>query len=281
MKNDGHIKLTLEAIKKMQSNCNIERKLCQLPMFSSNVNYGWSNPKTSNRLDFVSAYIAYVLNLTAYNYNNFDPRGNLATRVAAVDFDYSWTHSDPEGQKYHFMRAHGESEIGAYIKSSDFIKSNLRFWVIKAKRDINNLNMGNADYMTKRTGVKYLSLALHCLQDSFSPAHTIRSWRERSLFKNVIEYPTGFHQDMGRPGNPAPIVKIFDYSLQQHGHPMDTKTPHSRGDMLSGSTHTKAGELAIRASQELIEAGLLSIFKGRATTDWKKFSKKWLKHNLH
>jgi len=88
MKADGHIKLSVEAIKQMQKNCQVERKLCNLPIFSIG-NFSWNNPEASNRIGFVNAFIAYILNLKAYNFNSFDPRRQLARRVAAVDFDES------------------------------------------------------------------------------------------------------------------------------------------------------------------------------------------------
>ena len=111
MKNDGHIKLTVEAIKQMQRNCNVEKKLCTLPIFNAD-NTQWHDSSKSNQMDFISAYIGYLLNLKAYNFNALDPRRDLARRVAAVDFDESWTHNDPLGQRYHFMKASSESEKG-------------------------------------------------------------------------------------------------------------------------------------------------------------------------
>lgn len=135
MKNDGHIKLTEQAIIVMQRTCRVEETLCRLPIFSA-VNSHWSSANTSNRNDFISAYISYLLNLKAYNFNAFDPRQNLARRVAAVDFDESWTHYSHSGQRYHFMKASNESEYNAYLNGCNFIKERMDKWVIECQQKL-------------------------------------------------------------------------------------------------------------------------------------------------
>jgi hypothetical protein len=283
MKADGHIKLSVEAIKQMQKNCQVERKLCNLPIFSIG-NFSWNNPEASNRIDFVNAFIAYILNLKAYNFNSFDPRRQLARRVAAVDFDESWTHDAPTGQRYHFMKSSSESEYDAYINGCSFLKEKMDKWVVQCQQKINLLNKLQNDgeegtFQTRRYGVKYLAEALHALQDSFSPAHTVRSEKITVQIKCYKEAMTkGI--DAAEANHPHPIIKIFDYSEQKHGSPVDIDTPHSKGDIHSGSLNTNSGKLAIKATQELITLGLQSVSQNRSSLiGWGAYKAKWLSQN--
>jgi hypothetical protein len=279
MKNDGHIKITRAAIQLMQSDCAFEKRLCHLPMFTS-VTEGWKNAKTSNNTDVVTAFVSYLLNRYAYNPNSFDPRRNLARRVAAIDFDFLPSHADPEGQRFHFMRANGESEITSYTNACEFIKYHTGKWIQQAFIDIEQMKRKSPSYLIMRTGVEYLSLALHCLQDSFSPAHVIRSWSRPDTYKELVEPDDNMPSNPGDSSNPAPIVRIFNYGHQKHGSPFDANTPHSKGDILSGSISSPAGRLAVYATKDLIELGLTEIFSKRPLINWDRFQKKWLKQNF-
>lgn len=280
MKADGHIKISVEAITQMQKNCQVERKLCSLPIFL-NGNYQWSNPEVSNRADFISAFIAYMVNLRAYNFNAFDPRKNLARRIAAVDFDESWTHEAPTGQRYHFMKSSNETEYDSYINGCVFIKEKMDRWVIECKQKVNILKQlqndnENVTFQTRRYGVKHLALALHALQDSFSPAHTVRS--EKAIYQIKCRKEAMISGvDAAEANHPHPIIKIFDYDKQKHGSPIDTITPHSKGDIHSGSLNTNSGKLAVKATQELIILGLQSVSQNRdSLAGWGAYKAKWL-----
>ncbi len=79
---------------------------------------------------------------------------------------------------------------------------------------------------------------------------------------------------------PLPIVKIFDYSKHGHGSPIDISTPHSLGDIHSGSIETKAAKIAIHATVELIILGLKAVSRHqRSLFGWEKYKNIWLLEN--
>jgi hypothetical protein len=45
----------------------------------------------------------------------------LSNQLAFVDLNERWTHDDPNGQRYHFVRAKNESNVAAFYNTGGFI----------------------------------------------------------------------------------------------------------------------------------------------------------------
>jgi len=120
-----------------------------------------------------------------------------------------------------------------------------------------------------------LAKALHCLQDSFSPGHVLRSDVDGNLVlgtakKNVS--PACF-------GSAPPIRRIFDYNHPHDEEDINAKHQHDDSDYYAGSLAYAAANAASYASADLIMIGLNSIANHRSdATDWTTFTSRWLTH---
>ncbi len=244
MRCDGHMKLTREAIRRVQRDCPYVRELCEAPMFRQEIE-GWTNARQSNSSDHYSAVARYFLPP--------DDTGNLPFEVMAVDISHAWTHNASSGQRYHFMRAGNESPLGAYRNACDFILGQMNRWLTlfgQTYRWPEILSRG-----LRTTG--FLGCAIHSLQDSFSPGHTTRGFHTTPTF-------------VWNPNLPQPIREIHIYSQQDHDH-------HAHDDYQSGSLDTYEGQMAILATTELITLGLKNVSeKSASLKGWDLFQNKWL-----
>lgn len=177
MKYDGHVKLTAKALEKFKQNCPIATNVCNAPMFKDTIRVWLDDKDTSNSAD---NYSSGVLNYAIHSITpDILAQVTLPDAVSFVDITERWTHEAPKGQRYHFMRASGESQFQAYLNGINFIKKHTENWVAAAKLSIqeNKIQqkpLQNATWRNTRAYVKELALALHCLQDSYSPGHVNR-----------------------------------------------------------------------------------------------------------
>ena len=266
MKFDGHVKLTSKALTKVKQSCPTDTSTCNAPMFKQEARIWLGDSKKSNTVDnYSSAVINYIGHALA---PDVVFQIKLPDATAFVDLDHRWTHDDPKGQRFHFMRAENETEKEAYLNAIKFIKTHTENWVNAAKDIIKQKSkpkpLQSATWRETRDYVKELALALHCLQDSFSPGHTQRYFDVQSE-----SYPPGFYD------RAAPIRKIFVYAHQDH-------EAHGDEDYRSGGTDSSWGNIAVNASAALITKGILSIpSEGRGLIGWDDFVNKWLSHKLY
>jgi hypothetical protein len=126
------------------------------------------------------------------------------------------------------------------------------------------------------TQVEHLGLALHSLQDSFSPGHTVRSSRANFIFDRDDHEPLSPDEDSGTSYHPAPIRKIFNYELQDH-EPLGVTHNHARADFKSGSLTHGLAQMAAYASIDLISLGIESILhKKKRLQHWGYFRNRWM-----
>jgi hypothetical protein len=104
--------------------------------------------------------------------------GDLNTPTVYRDMEdvFNGCQWSKEGQKNHFMRYPGESELQAYEEACTWIYSN-GFTAAQRLRDVWQKNLGyyNPIYVTEPLGN-----AMHALQDSFSAAHVKRENRDET-----------------------------------------------------------------------------------------------------
>ena len=256
MKFDGHIKLTAAAVKKIKNQCPTLTITCNAPMFKSESFRIWLGDKNkSTAIDnYSSAFVNYIGHSLA---PDFIYQVKLPDAVAFVDINESWTHESPAGQRFHFMRAENERNDIAHLNGCNFIREQTENWVNEAKRAMhsNKQPLANARLSETRQYVKSLALALHSLQDSFSPGHTDR-----------------FFGDKPRMSTPvlAPVRNLHVYSKQNHGK-------HGNSDYQSGGTKSQWGNHAVDASAALIKMGIISIpAPGQGLIGWESFKMNWL-----
>ena len=135
----------------------------------------------------------------------------------------------------------------------------------------------------------HLAKALHCLQDSFSPGHVLRS-----------EMSSGFATDTGaqvngrrvlgtarRHASPAcfdsapPIRSIFDYNHPHNEADAEARRQHDESDYYAGSLAYAAANAAAYASADLMRIGLDSIANQQSDgTAWSQFVSRWLAQKL-
>ncbi|VAW64582.1 hypothetical protein MNBD_GAMMA09-948 [hydrothermal vent metagenome] len=273
MKFDGHVKLTAKAITRMKIKCPVTTGSCNAPMFKDDFRLWFGDSKQSTPTDnYTSAVFNYISNaITPDNISAV----KLPDAVAFVDLNERWTHDDPKGQRYHFMRARGESNQAAYYNAINFIERHTFNWVSNARKI---LKFESAMYRNKdvkplqRPGirlnnyyVKELALALHSLQDSFSPAHTQRYTGQRRPTDQVVAGIIKSNSNVVMP-----IRNLYDYSAQD-------KNKHSSNDYSSGGPAGNWGELAVNASADLMILSIESLWKNdKGLTGWGAFKAKWL-----
>ncbi len=195
MKFDGHVKLTSQAVLKMKQKCPVTTGSCSAPMFQDDMRAWFGDGQTSKPSDnYTSAILNYITNAVTPDKIS---TVKLPDAVAFVDIDERWTHDDPKGQRFHFMKAKGELNIAAYNNAREFIHVHTSNWVDSARkimifesqmykekvvRPLQSYGLGLTNHY-----VKELALALHSLQDSFSPGHTNRYMgMKKSINQTVI-----------------------------------------------------------------------------------------------
>lgn len=284
MKFDSHIKITSAALDLLKSSCP-RPNACEDRLFN-NTPRKWSHPTQSNARDNYSsaAYpTARAASAFAFKYVPFAPAvftvraafayvdqlylEELATVVAAVDVNEAWTHDKADGQKYHFMRAIGESSYDAYMNGLGFIHFHTSQWVDQARWALRRKNhlFGFAAPSGTRHYQFELALALHCLQDSFSAGHTVRDYGPNAQSLVAVASLSRNGVPIGAP----PISELHDYAAQDH-------KKHADDDYTSGGLKTGTGRMAVQASFELISMGIFSITAPDGLVGWDQFVSRWL-----
>jgi hypothetical protein len=211
------------------------------------------------------------------------PNAGLPQLVAGVsDITTAQSHFKQNLQRLHFMRATEETELAAYQNCVNFIVSEMDEWIRARmetfweqwKRSTTRAMLAPALEKGIRVDAR-LAKALHCLQDSFSPGHVLRSDVDGNLVlgtakKNVS--PACF-------GSAPPIRRIFDYNHPHDEEDINAKHQHDDSDYYAGSLAYAAANAASYASADLIMIGLNSIANHRSdATDWTTFTSRWLTH---
>ncbi|MCI0507639.1 MAG: hypothetical protein L0Z73_16225 [Gammaproteobacteria bacterium] len=266
MKLDGHAKLTNAAILSFSVNCakatEILQKdtMCRLPQFST-LNIDWKDWMNSNEKD--NSNLAYYLAVQEASIigESMHPlqRGYLTRETVAVDIEPLKLplHVLASGQKYHFMRDKSDKTVkNAYNKASAFVHANAQRWVEKMHYVLyQHRPQGRSGHSTiaqRRDAASCLALALHSLQDSFSPAHTRRA-----------SYKT--------PNQPGAIEDMYIYSEQDHNK-------HSAHDYESGSRQSLHAQSAVLASADLMKLCVASVSrKSKTLSGWNSYREKWIK----
>lgn len=263
MKYDGHVKITRKAIEKLRNDCPISTGICSAPMFKTAKRFWLSDGNTSNATD---NYSSAILNYITHSITpDVIKQATLPDVVAFVDLKERWTHEHPDGQRYHFMRAQGESNKQAFDNSVKFIKTHTENWVKMAiaslEKDVKQSKpLQNATWRNTRSYVWELALALHALQDSFSPGHVSR--------KGAVKSTQGITNWSG------PISELYVYAKQNHDK-------HGEHDYDSGSPDSQWGAAAVNASISLMSVGLVSIAqKNKNLVGWDQFKMQWLSSSL-
>lgn len=279
MENDGHIKLTAAAIANILTSHTIEWRLCHLSMFQEVTPYK-SDSSSSDLADPVGSinwFLSYLLSKYTVSLGGLGPHQKIPSFPSGGDFDRLNTYDDPTNQRFSFIETREKTELSVHQNACDFIKENMSKWVRQAQSDIERLNHQNVNHRIKQTGVEYLSLALHCLQDSFSTSRTLRSWAGSIEFNRQLK-PNAYQDfDLGTSENPAPIVRIYGCHKQAHDSTQGVNTEEL---LPAPSTSTGITQLSVQATQELIEMGLMDIFNKRCFSNWEAFKSKWLKIDL-
>jgi len=261
MKCDGHAKITDAAIRRLFQKCvvdtTMQQYVCNMAEFKiNNEADSWSNSIQSNSIDNISKSLKIMASQLWFNVpaiNNY--RGYLSEKAVAVDLDIKYVpgHWLDYGQKYHFLRIKNDTVHNAYANGCEFILSNILSWLNNTVRIKHNKHTA-LNSSLKQKAIEHLALALHCLQDTFSPAHV-----KRAHSKDVT--------------NPGRIVDIYVYDKEN-------KITHSRLDYRSGSLSSIEASMAVEASVAL----MLSCIKAAANDyyiflDWNSFRNKWLAYS--
>lgn len=275
MKFDSHIKITNAALRLLKSRCPMPNA-CGAPLFKANPRTWVHDTKRSTAAD---NYIFGGLQSASYFFHRLDslnPTGallswlfpnSLGDEVALVDINAIWTHEHPLGQRYHFMRANGETHYNAYLNALGFIHHFTEQWVKLAKERLKREQKDPLVHATQAETVRYqsqLALALHCLQDSFSTGHTVRSYGP--------DAPAAL-RTTGSADSAAPILELHDYGAQDHAK-------HADEDYASGGLDSGMGRVAVAATADLIAMGMVSITAPAGLVGWDAFVRKWLAERI-
>jgi len=265
MKLDGHAKLTNSAIRAFKSRCSestnifFREKMCQLPQFNTwNINWGSNNSNEKDNGNLVKYIIAQELSVIGESLHQIG-RGYLTREVVAVDLEpplvlghfWNW------GQKYHFMRrTSGATVKDAHREATALIKKETMNWIRSMMHVLYSYRRhgrsGGSTVFLRKQAASHLAIALHSLQDSFSPGHTKRVRYEH------------FHY-------PGAIEDIYIYNKQD-------KHKHSQYDFDSGSVNSPHARSAVYASADLLQLCALSVsMKSIFPIGWNIFEDKWLK----
>ncbi len=265
MKLDGHAKLTNSAIRAFKSRCSkstdvfFREKMCQLPQFSIwNINWdGVDSNKNDNRF-----LIKYIIAQELAVFGEFSHKignGYLTREVVAVDLEPLKLpyHRFDFGQKYHFMRrASGATVKDAHRECVELIRKEAMNWIKLMMQILYSYRRrgrsGGSTVFLRKRAASHLAIALHSLQDSFSPGHT-----KRTSYENYK--------------HPGAIEDIYIYKEQ------DTHK-HSQHDFASGSMNSFLSRSAVYASADLLQLCALSVSrKSVIPLNWNTFENRWLK----
>ncbi len=264
MKCDGHAKLTESALQLLVSKCEgnplLTQSLCRSYDFQSGSgNEGFKDKNNSIPDDNTSLAIKIILG----QFNPFSSpvnnkfKGHLTTRTVAIDLDVKYLryHKSEWGQRVHFMRAFNESTTSAYDNGCEFIRLNAAKWVALSLQIRRNGSVVVNSSLRERA-IEHLALSLHCLQDTFSPAHTERVTSNKA-------------------NKPGKILDTRIYKYQNHDR-------HSDQDYNSGSNNSLSGESAILASTELMLMCIKAVSQYTyLLSEWDDFQNRWLRFDRY
>ena len=270
MRFDGHVKITLQA-------------LDILTNLSQRKDVPWAAP--TSKIGEESTPMGHKLGVLGYLKSPF---AGLPELVAGVsDITNVQSHFKQDMQRLHFMRATDETELAAYWNGVNFIVAETETW-IRARAE------GFLDMMTRSAkrsalfrvspalekGMRVdasLARALHCLQDSFSPGHVLRSEIDSSRSLGTARK----HASPACFTSAPPIRSIFDYNHPEDDAGIEAKHQHDESDYYAGSLAHAAANAAAYASADLIRIGLDSIAKQQSSaTAWSQFTSRWLNQRL-
>ncbi len=265
MKLDGHAKLTNSAIRAFKSRCTkstdvfLREKMCQLSQFSTwNINWdSVDSNKNDNRF-----LIKYIIAQELAVFGEFSHKignGYLTREVVAVDLEPPtvFGHLADWGQKYHFMRrGAGASVKDAHRECIELIRKETMNWIRLMMQVLYSYRRrgrsGGSTVFLRKRAASHLAIALHSLQDSFSPGHTKRTNYENYQYPGAIE-------------------DIYIYEKQD-------KHQHSQHDFDSGSMNSFLSRSAVYASADLLRLCALSVsMKSITPLNWNTFENRWLK----
>lgn len=270
MKLDGHAKLTNRSIELFRSRCAqatdifIRATVCQLPQLHT-FDLEWTNAEESNEADnsMIFRYIA-IQELTVFGESFHRLHDGYLTReVVAVDIEPFKLplHVLESGQRYHFMRRNASASVRtAHRQAVDFLHEQTSHWLRLMTRVLHTSRSGrhpraaarNPQNWQRREAVSHLALALHALQDSFSPAHTRRT-----------RYSTANH--------PGAIEDIHVYADQD-------SAAHGTHDFEAGSLNSLDAQAAVNASADLLDLCARSVaVKSTAPIGWREFEERWVR----
>lgn len=270
MKLDGHAKLTNSSIELFRSRCVqatdifIRATVCQLPQFHT-FDLEWTDAAASNDADN-SLILRYIVTQELTVFGESFHRlhdGYLTREVVAVDIEPFKLplHVLETGQRYHFMRRNASASVRtAHREAVDFIREHTSHWLRRMVRVLHTSRRGrhpraaarNPQTWERRDAVSHLALALHALQDSFSPAHTRRT-----------RYNSANH--------PGAIEDIHVYADQD-------SAAHGAHDFESGSLTTLNAMAAVNASADLLDLCARSVAVKSATPiGWREFEERWMR----
>ena len=265
MKLDGHAKLTNSAISAFKARCSkstdifFREKMCHLPQFST-WDINWDD--TSSNKDDNHFLIKYIIVQELAVFGELSHKikeGYLTREVVAVDlepplvFGHYWNW----GQKYHFMRrSSGATVKDAHKEAIELIRKEAMNWIRLMIRVLHTYRRhgrsGGSTVFLRKQAASHLAIALHSLQDSFSPGHTKRVRYEDSQYPGAIE-------------------DIYIYKKQD-------KHKHSQHDIDSGSVHSLHARSSVYASADLLRLCALSAsMKSMLPIGWSAFENRWLK----
>jgi len=269
MRFDGHVKITLHALDILVNLSG--RKDVPWPAPTSTIG-GRSTPAGhwSGVFDYLQS-----------------PFAGLPQLVAGLsDITNARSHFAGDLQRMHFMRATDENEWDAYTNAVSFIRAETENW-IRARtegfwdtvaRSAAKSILAPAPALAKSTHLDAsLAKALHCLQDSFSPAHVRRCEVDEKL-------PLGSAKKQASPAcfeSGPPIRRIFDYNHPHDDTDAEAKAQHDEEDYYGGSPDSAPANAAAYASAALIRVALDSIARRQSnSTAWAQFTSRWLSHRL-
>jgi len=265
MKLDGHAKLTNSAIRAFKSRCSestnvfFREKICHLPQFNTwNINWQGENSNENDNINLFKYVIGQEISVLGESFHQIS-RGYLTREVVAVDLEppLVFGHKFDWGQKYHFMRRESGATVkGAHSEATALIKKETMNWIRTMVHVLYSYRRhgrsGGSTVFLRKQAASHLAIALHSLQDSFSPGHT-----KRARYEN-------FHY-------PGAIEDIYIYNKQD-------KHKHSQHDFDSGSVNSLHARSAVYASADLLRLCALSIsMKSIFPIGWNTFEDRWLK----
>jgi len=265
MKLDGHAKLTNSALRAFKSRCSkstdvfFREKICHLPQFNVwNINWDSTDSNKSDNKNLIKYIIAQELSVFGELSHQIG-RGYLTREVVAVDLEPFKLiyHISDFGQKYHFMQRTENSTVkDAHREATALIKNKIMEWIKLMMHVLYSYRRhgrsGGSTVFLRKQAASHLAIALHSLQDSFSPGHT-----KRTSYENFQ--------------HPGAIEDIYIYAKQD-------KHNHSQHDFDSGLVNSPLARSAAYASADLLRICALSVsMRAMLPVGWNAFEDKWLK----